>query len=100
MEEPEIPEKKISATTTTNPKPPLDVSHEVLGEQDQPLRNPPLFHESPGEDEQRYGQKRERVDPGIELQGHRGDGNSPLPEQGQDAGQGHGERHGDIDHQE
>ena len=100
MEEPEIPEKKISETTTTKSQPSLDMSHQVFGKLHQPLGDSPLLHQAPGQDEKRNGQKREGVDPRIELQGDRRDRNRSLPEKGQDTGQGHAEGDRNVDDQQ
>ena len=75
-------------------KPPGDVSHQAVSESKDPSGNPPSIHESPGEDEKRYRQKRK----GVNAHGHslgQCDQRDPLlPEERQGRNsQGEADRH-------
>ena len=57
MVEPEMPEKKYSASTTDMPSPPAHPAHQSAGEVDERVGHPAALHELPGEDERRDGQE-------------------------------------------
>ena len=59
-----------------------------------------VLHQAAGQDEQRDGQEGERVDPRLQLHGHRRDGDTALRHQRQDAGQDHREGHGYVQRQQ
>ena len=92
--EPEMPEKRTSATTTTMARPPRTWPTIAMARSTIRSEIAPGLHERAGQDEERNGQKDERVDAAQELDGQDGQADAADAHEvgGRGEGQGEGER--------